>query len=183
MTRLLIGFQMQGRGSRSSRLLRRRLGDAERRADARAAAAEKAAATTRRKYQKERARNRFLVAASSLDQDTILNLHHQIIIHASDVHVGVRRMMGQLRKRVHVRKDDWIDFLELISFRNSQIMTASKFATKGGYRSRLRPSKLISWSTSSTMLRRYLQCGHRWALRSEHTAMDGKQSGSFDRST
>ena len=108
--------------------------DAEHRAEARAAAAEKAAATTRKKYRKERARNRFLVAASSLDQDTILNLHHQIIIHASDVHVGVRRMMGQLRKRVHVRKDDWIDFLELISFRNSQIMTASKFATKGGYR-------------------------------------------------
>ena len=108
--------------------------EAERRAEARAAVAEGAASIAQSRYSEERERNQFLVAAASLDQDTILNLHHQIIMHASDVHVGVRRMMGKLRAGATVPKDEWIDFLERVSFRNSQILTASRFATKGGYK-------------------------------------------------
>ena len=101
--------------------------EAECRAETRAAAAAA-------RYGEERERNRFLVAAASLDQDTILNLHHQILSHASDVHVGVRRMMAKLRKAAPLRKEEWVDFLERVSFRNSQILTASRFATKGGYK-------------------------------------------------
>ena len=100
---------------------------AERRAESRAVVAES-------KYEQEKERNQFLVAASSLDQDTILNLHHQIVIHASDVHIGVKRMMRKVRKGATVPRQQWIDFLEHVSFRNSQILTASRFATKGGYR-------------------------------------------------
>lgn len=101
--------------------------EAERRAEARATKAESAKAA-------EIERNQFLVAAASLDEDTILNLHHQIIVHASDVHINVKRMMGKLRNEASVRKEEWISFLETISFRNSQILTASRFATKGGYK-------------------------------------------------
>ena len=108
--------------------------EAEHRAERRAARAEKDAAEAEGKYSEERKRNQFLIAAASLDQDTILNLHHQIIGHASDVHLGIKRMMGKLRKGVPVCKDDWIDFLESVSFRNSQILTASRFATKSGYK-------------------------------------------------
>ena len=108
--------------------------EAERRAEDRAAAAEEAAATANTKYGEELERNQFLVAAASLDQDTVLNLHHQVIMHASDVHLGVRRMMRKLRKGVSVQAEDWVDFLERVSFRNSQILTASRFATKGGYK-------------------------------------------------
>ena len=108
--------------------------EAERRAEAKAAEAEGAASLAQARYSDERERNQFLVAAASLDQDTILNLHHQIIMHASDVHIGVRRMMGKLRTGASIRKDEWIDFLERVSFRNSQILTASRFATKGGYK-------------------------------------------------
>ena len=100
---------------------------AERRAESRAVLAEY-------KYEQEKERNQFLVAASSLDQDTILNLHHQILMHASDVHLGIKRMMRKLRKGASVPRDQWIDFLEHVSFRNSQILTASRFATKGGYK-------------------------------------------------
>ena len=100
---------------------------AERRAESRAVLAES-------KYEQEKERNQFLVAAASLDQDTILNLHHQILMHASDVHIGIKRMMRKLFKGVEVPRDQWIDFLENISFRNSQILTASRFATKGGYK-------------------------------------------------
>ena len=108
--------------------------EAEQRAEARASEAEKDAATAKAKYSEELERNQFLMAAASLDQDTILNLHHQIIMHASDVHLGVRRMMGKLRNGASISKEDWIDFLERTSFRNSQILTASRFATKGGYK-------------------------------------------------
>ena len=108
--------------------------EAERRAEARAEEAGRATAAAEAKYDEELSRNRFLMAAASLDQDTILNLHHQIIMHASDVHLGVRRMMGQLRNGRAVEKQEWVDFLERIAFRNSQILTASRFATKGGYK-------------------------------------------------
>ena len=108
--------------------------EAERRAEARAARAEDAASLAQTKYSAERERNQFLVAAASLDQDTILNLHHQIIMHASDVHLGVKRMMGKLRTGAEIPRHDWIDFLERVAFQNSQILTASRFATKGGYK-------------------------------------------------
>ena len=108
--------------------------EAEQRAEARASEAEKDAATSKAKYSEELERNQFLMAAASLDQDTILNLHHQIIMHASDVHLGVKRMMGKLRNSASISKEYWINFLERVSFRNSQILTASRFATKGGYK-------------------------------------------------
>ena len=108
--------------------------EAERRAEARAAAAVDAATVATQRYGEERERNQFLVAAASLDHDTILNLHHQIIMHASDVHLGVKRMMGKLRTGRALMKEEWVDFLERVSFRNSQILTASRFATKGGYK-------------------------------------------------
>lgn len=108
--------------------------EAEHRAETRANTAEKAASRAQTRYSEERERNQFLVAAASLDHDTILNLHHQIIMHASDVHIGVKRMMGKLRNSASLQRDDWINFLEQVSFRNSQILTASRFATKGGYK-------------------------------------------------
>lgn len=107
---------------------------AERRAHTMAETATEAAVTAERKLTEEQERSKFLLAASSLDQDTILNLHHQIIMHASDVHHGIRRMMGKLRNNASVKTSEWIDFLERISFRNSQILTASRFATKAGYK-------------------------------------------------
>ncbi len=104
------------------------------RAEAQAEASKTVAVTAQLQRDEERKRNRFLIAATSLDQDTTLNLHHQIIMHASDVHLGVKRMMNKLRKDINVPKREWVDFLERMSFRNSQILTASRFATKSGYK-------------------------------------------------
>ena len=121
-----------------------RVGQAKRRireleaaeAEARAAQlkADERAASLEKKVVQTEERNRFLVAAASLDEDTILNLHHQILMLAADVQNGVRRMMGKLRRSTGVDKDDWIDFLEQMAYRNSQIITAARFATKGGHR-------------------------------------------------
>ena len=103
-------------------------------AAAQAAAAEEAAQAAETKYTAERQRNRFLAAVTSFDQDTILNLHHQILMHAADVQHGIKRMMRALRKDKTVSASAWIDFLERMSFRNSQILTAARFATKKDYR-------------------------------------------------
>ena len=108
--------------------------EAAQRSDEQARAAQEAAKVASVKYQDEWKRNKFLVAAASLDKDTILNLHHQIIMQAADVHLGVKRMMRRLRDGAVMRTEEWIDFLDKIAFRNSQILTASRFATKGGYR-------------------------------------------------
>lgn len=108
--------------------------EAELRAELRARAAEAKTKAAEHELTQEKQRNSFLVAASTLDQDTILNLHHQIILQASDVHHGVERMMRRLRSGPEVSKDEWIAFLEQISLRNNQILTAAKFATKGGYK-------------------------------------------------
>ena len=101
-----------------------------------ARAQERASREEKRADRAERARERdaFLVAAQSLDEETILNLHHQILGQASDVRIGVKRMMRRLRNGEEVGEDEWVDFLERVSFRNSQILTAAGFASKGGYR-------------------------------------------------
>ena len=72
------------------------------------------------------------------NQDMMLGLQHQIIAHASDTHLGVKRMMGKLRTGKAVGKDEWIDFLERVSFHNSLILTASRSALKGDYGQRQR---------------------------------------------
>ena len=108
--------------------------EAQRRADSRAAAVEKVAAAVEHKYQEELQRSQFLMAAAALDDDTILNLHHQIMMHAADVRHGVQRMMRKLHTGTSVQREEWINFLENVAFRNSQILTASRFATKGGYK-------------------------------------------------
>lgn len=108
--------------------------EAERRAQARAMRAEGAVAVAEQQYADEKERNAFLVAASSLDQDTVLNLHHQIMHQAGDVQHGVKRMMKKLRSGEAISTANWTDFLESTSFRISQIITATRFATKGGYK-------------------------------------------------
>ena len=108
--------------------------EAQRRADTRAAVAEKAVTAVEHKYQEEVQRNRFLVAATSLDEDTILNLHHHIRMHAADVHHGVQRMIRKLRAGTSVATQEWMNFLGNVSFRNSQILTAARFATKAGFK-------------------------------------------------
>ena len=85
--------------------------EAERRAQARAMRAEGAAAVAEQQYADEKERNAFLVAASSLDQDTVLNLHHQIMHQAGDVQHGVKRMMKQLRAGEAISTENWTDFL------------------------------------------------------------------------
>lgn len=114
---------------------------AERKAEERATLAERAAATARaelfqteERLADERARNQFLVSAASLDHDTIMNLHHQIGIHAAAVHNSIKVMSRRLRQPTPISNEEIINFLDTVAFRNSQILTASRFASRGGYK-------------------------------------------------
>jgi signal transduction histidine kinase len=115
--------------------------DAEHRAEARALRAEHDAATTKTELvatenllDDERGRNRFLISAAALDKDTILNLHHQIGIHAAAIQDSIKLMSGKLRRAPDIKKEEVLGFLEKVSFRNSQILTAARFASRGGYK-------------------------------------------------
>lgn len=132
--RLLAQIIQAKRKMKEIQAAERKAQSARRRAEKRASRAEKTAESIGEKYVQERDRNQFLVSAASLDHDTILNLHHQIVMHASDVHHEIRRTMDHLRRAPTLKSKEWVDFLEKISFRNSQILTASRFATKSGYR-------------------------------------------------
>ncbi|MXW13716.1 MAG: sensor histidine kinase [Rhodothermaceae bacterium] len=99
----------------------------------RAIRAEKEAEKAKKQVDKERKRNRFLVAASSLDHDTVLNLHHQIIMYSSDVKHHILRLIKKAKKTIDISYNDLLSSLNVISFRNSQILSAAQFATKSGY--------------------------------------------------
>jgi signal transduction histidine kinase len=115
--------------------------EAEKRAEARALSAEHVAATVKTELvaveamlDDERGRNRFLISAAALDKDTILNLHHQIGIHAAAIQDSIKLMSNKLRRASEVKMEDVLGFLEKVSFRNSQILTAARFASRGGYK-------------------------------------------------
>ena len=115
--------------------------EAEQRAEARALRAEQDVAAVKSELvavegmlDDERGRNRFLISAAALDKDTILNLHHQIGIHAAAIQDSIKLMSGKLRRATEVKKEDVLGFLEKVSFRNSQILTAARVASRGGYK-------------------------------------------------
>jgi signal transduction histidine kinase len=115
--------------------------EAEQRAEARALRAEHDAAAAKTELvavegmlDEERGRNRFLISAAALDKDTILNLHHQIGIHAAAIQDSIKLMSGKLRRATEIKKEEMLGFLEKVSFRNSQILTAARFASRGGYK-------------------------------------------------
>lgn len=102
--------------------------------EARALKAEGEVATLESMLDDERGRNSFLMSAAALDKDTILNLHHQIGIHAAAIQNSIKLMSGKLRRVAEVKREDVLGFIESVSFRNSQILTAARFASRGGYK-------------------------------------------------
>lgn len=99
-----------------------------------AESAEKRAEEAEEGRKHERERNSFLVAVQSLDENTILNLHHQIMVHATGVQLWIERMLTKMRENAPIGAGEWLDFLEAVAFQNKQVLTAARFATKGDYR-------------------------------------------------
>ncbi|TPW26711.1 ATP-binding protein [Pararhizobium mangrovi] len=116
----------------------RKQADEERRAkeaaEARAYVAEKAATEASEKLAEERKRNLFLSSISTLDEDTIISLHHQVTTYGGVIRQKIENFLVKIAGRETVPVSEVVDAMEAISFLNSKILGVSKFATKANFR-------------------------------------------------
>jgi signal transduction histidine kinase len=89
---------------------------------------------TEKAYEEEKKRNLFLTSVSSLDYDTILNLHHQIGIYSSDIHNILANQIDKLNYGEKFDKESLMNLFEQLSFKNQQVLSVSRFATKANFR-------------------------------------------------
>ncbi|MBV1775075.1 ATP-binding protein [Burkholderiaceae bacterium DAT-1] len=85
-------------------------------------------------YAEEKKRNLFLTSVTSVDHDTIVNLHHQIGIYSADIHHLLANQVDKLKHGERIEDDDLLNLLEQLSFKNQQILAVSRFATKANFR-------------------------------------------------
>ena len=107
---------------------------AKEKAQARATKAEAAEEATKEELEEEKKRNLFLTSISTLDTDTILNLHHQATIYAVDIQQQIQNLTVSLAGKKSVLVSEVLDPLEGISLLNSKILGIAKFATKANFR-------------------------------------------------
>jgi len=100
-------------------------------------------------YEEEKKRNLFLTAASSLDYDTILNLHHQVTMVASNIDASLRNIDKKIRTGKQISNEEISEKLLSIIMQNEEVMTIAKFATKANFRldSNFISADLVSYIT------------------------------------
>ena len=108
--------------------------EAKEKAQARAATAEAAEEATKGELEEEKKRNLFLTSISTLDTDTILNLHHQVTIYAVDIYQQIQNLAVSLAGKKSVLASEILDSLEGITLLNSKVLGIAKFATKANFR-------------------------------------------------
>lgn len=107
---------------------------AKEKAQARAAKAEAAVKTTKQELEEEKKRSLFLASISSLDYETIQNLHHQVTIYAVNIHQQLQNLSVSLSGKKSVPVEEVLGPLEGISLLNSKILGVAKFATNANFR-------------------------------------------------
>jgi len=85
-------------------------------------------------YEEEKKRNLFLSSVSTLDHDTILNLHHQIIIYSTSINNVITNNIDKIKHKEKFNQEKLLNLLEQLSFKNQKILSISKFATKANFR-------------------------------------------------
>ncbi len=96
--------------------------------------AEKIVTKVTAQLDEEKKRTLFLSSISSLDTDTILNLHHQVTIYAVDIQQQIENFLVRISGKTSVDPSDIINALERIALLNRKVMGISKFATKANFR-------------------------------------------------
>lgn len=103
-------------------------------AQSRASAAEAAYESVSEDLAQEKERNLFLTSITTLDTDTILNMHHQITIYAVDLQQQIENLLLQAKDSEQISRADLLSAMEQISFLNRKVLAVSKFATKANFR-------------------------------------------------
>jgi len=123
---------------RQSEETARRQADEERKAkeaaQARVSTAEMLISRVSGQLDEEKKRNLFLSSISTLDTETILNLHHQVTIYAVDIQQQIENFLIKISGQPDISSVDILNALERISLLNRKIMGISKFATKANFR-------------------------------------------------
>ncbi|MBA9065642.1 signal transduction histidine kinase [Methylobacterium fujisawaense] len=109
-------------------------GEARSQAEARAAEATARADTAEARYGEEQKRSLFLTALSGREKDTLVNLHHQVVIYATSVQDIVANNLGLLKRGRTPSAEELAADLEQISFQNSRILAVTRFATQANFR-------------------------------------------------
>ena len=96
--------------------------------------AEKSKATVVKALEEEKKRTLFLTSVSSLDVETVTNLHHQVIICAADIHELIEVQIDKLQSNQKIDKESLFSFLEQMSLKNQQVLAIARIATKANFR-------------------------------------------------
>lgn len=112
--------------------------EAERKARLRAEARERAAAeradVAAHRYEEEKKRSLFLTSLQAKDSDTLINLHHQVVIYATVIQDRIANMLTAIRAGRPPTADHLANELEQISFQNSRVLAVTRFATQANFR-------------------------------------------------
>lgn len=103
-------------------------------AQERAEAAENLAKDIQVELIEEKKRNLFLTSISTLETDTIVNLHHQVTIYSVDIQQQIENFLVKISRQDQVSVSEVVDVMDSIAFLNRKVMGVSKFATKANFR-------------------------------------------------
>lgn len=103
-------------------------------AQERAREAERLVSTYTEQLDEEKKRNLFLSSITSLETDTIINLHHQVTIYSVDIQQQIENFLVKVAGSEVVSVSDVVDAFERIALLNRKVMGISKFATKANFR-------------------------------------------------
>ncbi|MCD0164346.1 ATP-binding protein [Deinococcus sp. 12RED42] len=103
-------------------------------AQQRALQAEAHATAAQTALEEEKKRNLFLTSIASLDQDTILSLHHQITIYAVNVQHAISNSIKRHRVKKEITREDFLDIMDRLSLLNKKIAGVATFATRANFR-------------------------------------------------
>lgn len=96
--------------------------------------AEGIAAKATAKYEEAREQNLFLTSVTSLDYDTLVNLHHQIILYGSNAGRLAENKIKSYQGKGKIDADDVISAFEQMVFLNQKILAVARFATKANFK-------------------------------------------------
>ena len=84
--------------------------------------------------QEAQKRVQFFMSTSSIDKDTLENLHHQVRLYSLNTEKRIKLFIRTNKAKDSIKKLDVFDLLEKVSFLNNQIGKIAKFASKAGFR-------------------------------------------------